>query len=537
MNPRMNATSAKLAAILVAGMMLRLALLGFVDNPGLHDPVHYYNLGARLADGKGFTINYVWHYNILPSAVTHPIDHWMPLAGVAASLGMALFGQSPHAALFVFILAGSLLPALVFIVAKQLALSDTSALLSAAFAACLPDLLLASLRTDTTILNACALCLSALLFSHGLRNGLRHGLRNEQRLSIALCGALTGLAYLTRNDSLLLLPVFICVLVLRALWRRERTSPREAVSFVLTLAFTLIASFLLTVSPWLLRNWQTLDLLGTPETSRMFFMVEHQDHYAYGMPITLESMLQRQSLAELLAKRTFELLAALKQIIVSVTLPLLVGLVGGAGLLFRRRDPERLVPVWTALIWLLGILLFYPILLPLKSQAGSFEKAFLSSLPLLLPLAALALMHFLRRPLLRWSAVGALLLWLSLSCYHLLREETAKADLYYDSIAILLDSLEDLPDQTGDDRLRVMAQDPYVFSYFGYEAVMMPFATRAHTLELARRYEIDYMMMPPGRPPLDPLYLSQEKDERFVLVAHLPEAGAKPFELYRFVHD
>ena len=66
---------------------------------------------------------------------------------------------------------------------------------------------------------------------------------------------------------------------------------------------------------------------------------------------------------------------------------------------------------------------------------------------------------------------------------------------------------------------------------------MTPFASREDTLELARRYEIDYLMMPPGRPSLNALYLSQETDERFLLVAHLPEAGAKPFELFGFVHE
>ena len=65
---------------------------------------------------------------------------------------------------------------------------------------------------------------------------------------------------------------------------------------------------------------------------------------------------------------------------------------------------------------------------------------------------------------------------------------------------------------------------------------MTPLASRADTLELARRFDIDYLMMPPGRPALDALYLGQESDDRFVLAAHLPEAGAKPFELYRFVH-
>ncbi|MCY4018769.1 MAG: glycosyltransferase family 39 protein [Chloroflexi bacterium] len=521
----MKAPGVKLAAIIVAGLLFRLSLLSFVHNPGLHDPIHYFNLGTRLAAGQGFTINYIWHYNNLPGDVTHPIDHWMPLAGAAAGTGIALFGESPHAALFIFVLVGSLLPVLVFLAAKQLIRLEGAAISAAAFAAFLPDLVWASLRTDTTILNASALCLSVLLYNRALRD--RH------LLSIVLCGFAAGLAYLTRNDSILLLPVFISVAALRVLCSGRRRTIRETAPLILTL----FASFLLSIAPWLIRNLQELDMLGPAETGRMFFMVEHHDHYAYGLPISLESMLQRQSIADLLAKRAFELLAAFKQIAVSFTLPLFALVVGGVGLLFRGRDQARLLLASPAIIWLLGILLVYPILLPLKSQAGSFEKAFLSVLPLFLPFGALSLEHFLRKPLLRLSVVAALLAWLAFNSYGLVREETAKADLYYGSIEILIDTLEDLPDLTGDGRLRVMTQDPYVFSYFGYESLMTPLASRADTLDLARRFDIDYLMMPPGRPALDALYLGQESDERFVLAAHLPEAGEKPFELYRFVHD
>ena len=190
-----------------------------------------------------------------------------------------------------------------------------------------------------------------------------------------------------------------------------------------------------------------------------------------------------------------------------------------------------------AFLWLLGIVVAYPILLPVKSQAGSFEKAFLSFLPLLLPLAALALERMLRRVAYKRVVVVVLVLGLAYGSFEFVRQETSKADLYYDSMAVLVNALDDLPDRTGDQRTRVMAQDPFVLSYLGVESIMIPLASREDTVELARRYDIDYLMMPPGRPALDALYLGQESDERFVLAAHLPEAGAKPFQLYQFRTD
>ena len=521
----MKATRSRLLAILLAGLVLRLMLLSLAHNPGLHDPVHYYNLGRRISQGHGLTINYIWHYSRLPQDVVHQIDHWMPMAGIAAAVGISLGGDNPQAAASVFVLAGALLPLLVYGFSKKLDLSDASALMAAAFGAFLPDLVYSSLRTDTTILNAIFVCLALYL--------LNDALQRDRWSNFLLSGVLAGLAYLTRNDSLLLLPVSIFVITLHTWMSPERWSLRRSGK-----AFILIAAaFTITTSPWLIRNQQELGMLGTAESSRMFFMVEHHDHYAYGIPITLESMLQRHTPAQLIAKRFFELLAALKQIGTSLGLPLFLLTVGGLGWLIRKRDQQRLLMLAPAFLWLLGIVVAYPILLPVKSQAGSFEKAFLSILPLLLPLAALALERMLRKVAYKRVVVAVLVLGLAYGSFEFVRQETSKADLYYDSMAVLVNALDDLPDRTGDQRTRVMAQDPFVLSYLGVESIMIPLASREDTVELAQRYDIDYLMMPPGRPALDALYLGQESDERFVLAAHLPEAGAKPFQLYQFRTD
>ena len=62
---------------------------------------------------------------------------------------------------------------------------------------------------------------------------------------------------------------------------------------------------------------------------------------------------------------------------------------------------------------------------------------------------------------------------------------------------------------------------------------MTPHASREDTIEIAQLYDVDYLLMPAGRPALDALYLGKETDPRFELAAHLAHAGEKPFELYR----
>ena len=522
---RTRSTALRLLAIVAAAFLFRLALLPLLHNPGLHDPIHYFNLGRRLAEGQGFTIDYVWHYSRIPLEISHGIDHWMPLAGVAAAAGIALGGASSIAAVAVFIVAGALAPLLTYCAAKQLELSDDTALIAALLAAFIPDLVSSSLRTDTTALN--------VLFISGAILMLNHGLQHSRRVSFIFCGALVGLAYLTRNDALLFFPMLAAALLIRM-----RLGARPLPNHVAVIAFCLaIASFLVVIAPWLWRNLQETGLPGTAETSRMFFMVEQTDHYAYGTAITWESMLQRRSLGELLYFRLFQLAAAIKQIVVSLALPLNILALAGAVRLMRKRLPAQLLTLAPAALWLLGILLAYPVFLPLKSQAGSFEKAFLTIAPLLIPLAAVPLDRVFHRSFWRWGFVCVAISWLAVSSVLQVKWEAEFADTYYGSIQVMVDALADLPDVTGDGEIRLMSQDPYVMSYFGYASVMTPQASREDTLALGRRFEIDYLMMPASRPALDALYLSKESDPRFVLAAHLADAGAIPFELYRLIYD
>jgi 4-amino-4-deoxy-L-arabinose transferase-like glycosyltransferase len=448
----------------------------------------------------------------------------MPLAGVAVAIGMTLGGETPQAALLLFVVAGVMLPLLVYVATKQLWTDDKLALMASLLTMVLPDVVWNSLRTDSTILN--------MVLMMGAVITLNHGLRRQRWWAFVASGVCAGLAYLTRNDSIVFLPMLLVLSVAYVLFGRRIVSVR-----VLLVSLGLVPlAFVATISPWLMRNQQVLGMLGTPEGSRMFFMVDQRDHYAYGIDLTLETMLERQTIQEHMTKRLFELGAGVKQMAVSLDVLLTVAVPIGLIVLLWRRDWHRLLLVAPAVIWIAGILVAYPILMPLKSQSGSFEKAFLTMLPLLIPLGVFGLTTVIKNHKLQWGIILCATVWLMANSIHTVQRETDFANTYYASIQKLIDTLDTLPDVTGDGEVRLMAQDPYVISYFGYKSVMMPFATREDTLLLADRYAIDYIMMPPGRPALDALYLQQETDPRFALVAHIADAGVKPFELYQFVH-
>lgn len=497
-----------LLLICLGALVLRLGALAFVSFPGVADPNHYYNMGVRLVEGHGFTIDYIWQYSLPPNSIVHPEEHWMPLTAVLTAVPMQLFGVGVHAALLPFVVIGALLPALAYWGARQMALSAGAALFAAASVATLPEFVLNSVRTDTTIPSAFFVCLCLLLFTHGLRSG--------RWLAYVGAGAAAGLAYLTRSDGALLLPMALVSAVVYLVFKR--------VSLVTLLSrlvvFAVVA--LLVASPWIVRNLNEFGSPGSPETRSMFFFTHHDDHYAYGREFALETLLSQQSLADILAKRLFEMAAAVQMMITSLDVVLPLAVIGGALLLLAFRDRERLLALAPTLILLLGAFVAYTLFLPYKAQAGSFKKAYLSLLPLLLPLAGCALDRAIADVRIRRGALLLTLALLALNAVQRVRTDARDAATYLGTIEQMAAVARTLPDTNGDGDLILMTQDPYILRYVGLRSVIFPYEDRDIIAEVARRYHVDYLLMPPNRPSLDPLLTGAAADPRFQPVADVP---------------
>jgi hypothetical protein len=513
--------SSKLLLICLLALLLRLALLPLIQHPGIADPNHYYNLGLRLLHGHGFTIDYIWQYYNPPESIVHPEDFWMPLAGVLAALSMAVFGESVQAAVLPFVLIGSLLPLIGYFAARQMQCSETSSLFAAAALAVLPELVLNSLRTDTTIPNTLFMGVAILLLTVGLQRGSTRALLGS--------GAAMGLAYLTRGDNLLLLPMFIVTVLAYALLVRGQMRAR-----VWQLALVPLIA-LLVVSPWLLRNLQVSGSVLTPNLNRLFFLVDFRDHYAYERDFTLETLLASQTPAQIVGKRLFEMAASVKTLYTTLDLflPVLlaVGLIG----VWINRERARLLALAPVLILLGGTYVFYTLLAPIANQGGSFKKAYLSMIPLLVPLAAYGVDWALAqrpRALVMVIALGLM----TANAVELVRAEVRAVGTYLNYMETVADAARELGDTNGDGEIILMAQDPFMLRFFGISSVAIPMEDRETILEVARRYHVDYLMMPPARPALDPLFDGEDTDPRFVPLRDLPAIHVQLYG-FRFEDD
>lgn len=505
-----------LALICLGALALRLFTLQFVQHPGIGDPNHYYNLALRLLDGHGFTIDYIWQYYNPPQSIVHPEDFWMPLTGIVTAVSMGLFGVSVQIAVLPFLILGSLLPIVGYAAARQFGCLPVTSLFAAASVAVLPEFMLNSMRTDTTMLNTPLICLSILWLTRGLQRG--------GWLPFIGAGLAAGLAYLTRGDNLLLLPMLIVTLAVYALWGRDMTSGRRLASA----SFVLISA-LIVAMPWLLRNFQVFGSALTPNLDRLFYLTDFREHYAYGRDFNLETLLASQTLAQLIGKRLFEMAASIKTLYTALDLFLPVAVAGGALLLIVSRDRRRWLTIAPTVILLGGMYVFYTVLMPIANQGGSFKKSYLSLIPLLLPLAAYALERALadRRALIVTIIIAVGLM--GANGVELVRAEARFVANYLNYMTLTTNAARALPDTNGDGQIILMAQDPFMLRYFGIQSIAIPMESREVVLDVARRYGADYLMMPPARPSLDPLYEGTESDPRFVEVVDIPQIGVKLF--------
>jgi len=508
--------------VFCAALLPRLALLTRIEHPGLWDPTHYYLLGRNLLQGKGFTIDYIWHYlSGPPAGVSHPIDYWMPLPGVLAAAGMALGGDSVQAAVMPFALLGAVQAALAAWLAGQLRLSLAARILAGLGTALLPDLLIASLHTDTTIPFSVLVMLSLIAMWRGLAADGRW---------LWLSGLCGGLALLTRNDGLLLLPVFVVSAGIAA-WQGCRVQFRHYLGFGL--------AFLLVVAPWMARNMQVLGVIWPGSATSAAFARDHEELYTYATSLTLDRYLAL-GLASIVQKRVFELVASLK-LMAAVTGQFFGVAIGGLALLLgwawwnRRREPDaegraaaslagRLFwPLLPALLLVLGGWLFYGLATPVLSQGGSFKKLYLGALPLLMVGGAAVITHFVRPRAIQGSVVALAILMLLPGAFDVVRDDLTLNRDYARTIYDIGDALTDL--QAGMDReLILMTRDPWSVNYLlGYRAVMVPQEDLETILAVADRYGVTHLLLPVPREALEGIYAGTSAHPRLRLAATVPD--------------
>ena len=118
MTPRR--TVVLLAFIGTASLVARIAVAAALQHPGHADPAFYYSVGLNVARGKGFYVDYVWHYLSGLPGIPHPsTDYWMPLTSLIVAGPLVLAGDSLFVALLPAIISVYVLAAVAYLVSRR----------------------------------------------------------------------------------------------------------------------------------------------------------------------------------------------------------------------------------------------------------------------------------------------------------------------------------------------------------------------------------------------------------------------------------
>jgi 4-amino-4-deoxy-L-arabinose transferase-like glycosyltransferase len=377
--------------------VVRLVIAALFVEPAYPDALYYANLGRELAAGGGFSVDYIWNFvevgGTLPEEGTLPIAsnaHWMPLAALVQVPFIWLLGPTPLAAGLPFWLAAAATAPLTWFIGRDAGMPTSGAaaagLLVAVPAAVTPFLGQSDNFALFMFLGALALWLCG------------RGLRGHRR-SFALGGVVVGLAFLSRNDGVLLgLPFALAFCY--DLLRRPRLTRIGAAAALLC-----AGGFLLVVAPWLVRQ---LDVFGSISPSsaggRILFITEYRELYSVSGETTLGSFLG-QGLGAVVESRLSGLWNA---ILIFVAMPMLGLLVPflliGAWVSRRSRD----FAPW--FIYFIALFAFTALVSAVHVPFGTFIHSAVALLPhayLLVMVGVAAVVYWIaaRRP--HWNAERA----------------------------------------------------------------------------------------------------------------------------------
>jgi len=267
---------------IVAGCCLATLIVKFIVNqprsaPGHGDVSFYYTVAKNLAEGRGFSIDYIWTFWADPQGIPTPSNvWWMPLVSIIAAVGMWLGEPDYASAQAATICFSSLLPIMVYLLGRDLFGSRRTGLIGALLSTTF-HLFLG--QPSAPISASPYVVLVPLVFWLTLRAAER------PRLLFAV-GAAVALAQLTRSDGLLLMGAVVTAQLLLS----KQPMSRQA---LLRGAALLLAGYVLVMSPWWLRNLSDFGTLQPAASARALFLSNYDQWHALPESVTADQWLAK----------------------------------------------------------------------------------------------------------------------------------------------------------------------------------------------------------------------------------------------------
>lgn len=519
--------------LFILGVLVFLGVAALEPVPGYMDADYYYAMGLRIASNQGFSEPFLWNYLDDPRGIPHPaFTYWMPSAAVLAGLGIMLTGmQNFWGARFVFIvLSGILVPITAYLAysfhPKRWAamLAAMLVLFSGFYLAYLPT-------TETFVIN---MVLGSLIFLLLLKmqkdcqirilrtrtedDGGMHGVPSlfdtiSPIWVYILIGVMAGLMYLTRSDGLIWLGIALLGIILQGISLSKSLDSKKLNRHKLTLValpvIVFLVSYLVVISPLLLRNLNSFGSIFAPGTSRALWLNEYDELFAFpASQLTSERWLDAGVFKILYPRITALGMNLLNTLAVQggiILIPLII-----LGMWSRRED-------WRvglgALAWL-TIFLVMTLIFPYQGARGGFFHSGAALQPLfwaLVPIGLMTLINWGMR-IRRWDSIQALhalsvgllglmiivtmfATWQRIIGKDRTRPAWGAAELEYREVGAYLDS-----NNASNETIVMVNNPPGFYAMTGRNAIVLPNGDLSVTLRAGKHYEAEYLVLDENHP-------------------------------------
>ncbi len=263
-------------------LALHLFVALFLQQPGYIDAYYYYDVAANFHAGRGLTTMSLWNYQLDSQSLDNiqtarpAFGYWLPLATMLIIGSFAIFGTSFLAAQLPFILLAALLPPLAFWLGRlAFGVAQRRYSWTMALAMVFPGRYFVYLNSPDNFAPFAVILLLGLICIY-------LGMWQQKGWAIIAAGILSGLAYLSRSDGVLLLATLLICFG----WRRWqlRRDPQTSRPGWLNLGVALLAAFL-SVAPWLWRNLNVFGTLLPTGSTKVLFLRNYQELFSYGLPL------------------------------------------------------------------------------------------------------------------------------------------------------------------------------------------------------------------------------------------------------------
>jgi 4-amino-4-deoxy-L-arabinose transferase-like glycosyltransferase len=290
--------------LFIASLVIRLGLFLLFPHPAYPDSFYYEAVARSLASGHGFSISYLWSFIEVGSKI--PLDpslplasnaHWMPLASVIQVPFIWVLGPTDFASALPFMLLGAGLAPFTYFLARDL---GSPALRDSGWGPLLAGVLMSGggfitiylSQTDNFALYA--LLVGGVLWMFGRLLAGKPGLVYRGRslgnkTVMVVAGVLTGLAFLSRNDGIIL------PLAIGALWFFELINHRffktpQHFTFGQVFLYGLVS--LVVVAPWLVRQEVVFASLSpSGATGRILWIRYYNEMFSADGPLNINYLL------------------------------------------------------------------------------------------------------------------------------------------------------------------------------------------------------------------------------------------------------